>query len=380
MRREAVDRLRLSCSTGVYVSLIYAALIAFSCLLLSTCSGNSGPSTPAPGGGAQSYSISGTITPSTSGAGSVVTLSGGANATTTADAAGKYTFTGLQAGSYVVTPSSPGTTYTPPSQTVAINAASLTGIDFTAGSSAQVIFFDDFSGSSLTSDWTVISRHGEYSQNETECNIPQQVTVSNSQLSIATAAQSWSCGDFYPDGSVWNTSTTWPYITGDVQWTSFNFTYGTVEVRAKFPTQAAGLWPAIWLLSSNCQTTNPYTATTGVGPCPSAGATGYTEIDATECYGSGWCDFHVANPSFGIGNGCDAYYPVDTNFHVFKTVWTAAGIQQYMDGVLETTCAQSLTQPMFLIIQTQTGGQGGTPNNSALPASLVVDYVKVTQP
>jgi len=35
---------------------------------------------------------------------------------------------------------------------------------------------------------------------------------------------------------------------------------------------------------------------------------------------------------------------------------------------------------MFLLIQTQTGGAGGTPNNSSLPAELVVNYVKVTQP
>ena len=60
----------------------------------------------------------------------------------------------------------------------------------------------------------------------------------------------------------------------------------------------------------------------------------------TECYYFCWCQFHIANPSFGIGNGCDATYPVDTNFHTFTTVWTSGGIKQYMDGVLETTCNQ----------------------------------------
>jgi hypothetical protein len=51
-----------------------------------------------------------------------------------------------------------------------------------------------------------------------------------------------------------------------------------------------------------------------------------------------------------------------------------------MDGVLQTSCSQSLNNPMFLLIQTQTGGVGGTPNNSMLPATFVIDYVKVTQP
>jgi beta-glucanase (GH16 family) len=113
------------------------------------------------------------------------------------------------------------------------------------------------------------------------------------------------------------------------------------------------------------------------------GQSGYTEIDMTECFNtsSPWCQFHVANPSFGIGRGCDAVYPIaDNNWHVYDTVWTATSIMQYMDGVLLSTCNQRLSNPMFLIIQTQTGGMSGTPNNAYLPATLLIDYVKVTQP
>jgi hypothetical protein len=51
-----------------------------------------------------------------------------------------------------------------------------------------------------------------------------------------------------------------------------------------------------------------------------------------------------------------------------------------MDGSLIASCNQNVNKPMFLIIQTQTGGSGGTPNNSQLPATLSIDYVKVTQP
>ena len=252
----------------------------------------------------QTYTISGTISPASSGAGSPVTLGGAASATTMSDSSGNYSFTGLSSGSYTVTPTSQSVTYTPVSQPVTVIGANVIGINFSAASAAKVIFFDNFAGSSLSSAWTVISRHGEYSQDETECNIPQQVSVNNA-LTITTAAQTATCGDFNPDGTVWHTPTSWPYVSGDIQWTSLNFTYGTIEVRAKFPDQSTSLWPAIWLLSSNCQRTNPFTGSTGVGTCPN-GTTGYTEIDMTECYGSAWCDFHVANPSFGIGNGCDA--------------------------------------------------------------------------
>ena len=243
------------------------------------------------------------------------------------------------------------------------------------GDSTKVVFYDTFAGTTLSPYWTVISRHGEYSQSETECNIPSMVSVNNG-LTITTEAQSASCGDYFTAPS------SWPYITGDIQWATLNFLYGTIEIEAKFPSVNTSLWPATWLLGTNCQYTNPLTGNTGVTinghTCPDIGTSGYTEIDMTECYGSsGWCQFHVANPSFGK---CDANYTVDTNWHTFTTVWSATGITQAMDGKQAATCSQKLGNPMFLLIQTQTGGAGGTPSNSHLPATLGVEHVKVTQP
>jgi beta-glucanase (GH16 family) len=316
--------------------------------------------------------------------GATVTLSGPVNATTAVTGSSTFAFSGLPAGSYTVTPSGTNTTFTPVSQGVSISSANVTVPNFSVASTEKVIFFDNFPQPTLSPDWTVISRHGEYAQNETECNIPQEVTA-GSGLTITTAAENWTCGDFNIDSSTRHAPSSWPYITGDVQWTSQNFTYGTVEVRAKFPSYTTSLWPAIWMLGSNCQTTNIFTADLGYSGCPLISEQSpekYQEIDMVECYNGayGFCQFHVANPSFGIGGGCDAHYTVDTNWHTFTTVWTASGIRQYMDGVLETTCNQSMSNPMFLIIQTQTGGSGGTPNNADLPAQLKIDYVKVTQP
>ena len=327
------------------------------------------------------YMISGSITPASVGAGATVTLSGSGAGVTSADANGSFSFTSLSNGTYTITPSSTTATFSPTSQSVTINGANVTGVSFTATATSTVLFFDDFTGNALDlTAWTVISRHGEYAQNETECNIPQQVSVANSLLTITAAVGPAICGDFNPDGSVRTAPSSWPYITGDVQWNSLSFTYGTVTIRGAMPAQSTSLWPAFWLLGNNCQNTNKYSGDTGFGGCPNLGQSGYTEIDMVECYGSGWCQFHLANPSFGIGNGCDATYPVDTNFHVFQTVWTPTSIKQYMDGVLETTCNQSPSNPMFLIIQIQTGGAGGMPNNALLPATQQVDFVRVTQP
>jgi hypothetical protein len=247
---------------------------------------------------------------------------------------------------------------------------------------ATTIFSDDFSGTSLSSAWTVISRHGEYAQSETECNVPEEVGVASGVLTISTVAQPTSCGDFNVDGSVRTPATTWPYATGDVQWKSFNFTYGTVTYRAKFPPQNTGTWPAIWLLGSNCQNTNPETATVGYSTCPSLSDPQYAEIDMTECDTWNWCQLALAQTSdFPV---CG--YPIDNNWHTFTLTWTPAEIAMSVDGN-PTGCTYTRaagyvipSTPMFLIIQTQTGGVGGTPNNANLPAQLDVADVTVTQP
>jgi hypothetical protein len=303
-----------------------------------------------------------------------------------ADGAGNYTFTGLASGSYFVAPEAPGTTFTPTGTPVTLGDRSVGSVNFTALS--NVIFFDDFPGHALSSDWSVISRHGEYSQDETECNIPEQVSVAGGLLTITTARRPYSCGDFNTDATVRHPPASWPYITGDVQWKALNFTYGTVTVRARFPAQSTRLWPAIWLLGSNCQNTNPYTADVGYDSCPDLHVSGYVEIDLVECYTRDWCQLALANFA-NAGSGGASFptcrYPVDTRFHVFTTTWTEHAVAVSMDGE-PTGCSFSSpawtipSTPMFLIIQTQTGGVAGKPRDARLPADFQVDFVKVTQP
>ena len=78
------------------------------------------------------FSISGTITPTAGGGGATVTLSGSAAATTTTDSSGNYSFVGLANGTYTVTPSNAGYTFNPVSQSVTVNGANQTGVNFTA--------------------------------------------------------------------------------------------------------------------------------------------------------------------------------------------------------------------------------------------------------
>jgi hypothetical protein len=78
------------------------------------------------------WTISGTVGPTTAGVGTLLTLSGAAAATATADASGNYIFVGLPNGNYVVTPSKSGYTFTPTAIPVSISGANVAGLNFTA--------------------------------------------------------------------------------------------------------------------------------------------------------------------------------------------------------------------------------------------------------
>jgi hypothetical protein len=82
------------------------------------------------------FSIAGTITPTAGGNGATVTLNGAASASATADSSGNYTFPGLANGTYTIVPSHAGFTFTPGSQSMAVNGANVTAANFTANAAA----------------------------------------------------------------------------------------------------------------------------------------------------------------------------------------------------------------------------------------------------
>ena len=80
----------------------------------------------------QTWSISGVISPSTASSGTTLSLSGATSATTTTDGLGNYSFGGLANGAYIVTPSNTGFTFSPASQTVNLNGANSSAVNFAA--------------------------------------------------------------------------------------------------------------------------------------------------------------------------------------------------------------------------------------------------------
>jgi hypothetical protein len=80
--------------------------------------------------GAGTFTISGTVSPSSSGSGVTITLSGAASAATTTDGSGNYSFSGLANGAYTITPSKAGLTFSPSSANATVNGANVTGVNF----------------------------------------------------------------------------------------------------------------------------------------------------------------------------------------------------------------------------------------------------------
>jgi len=228
-------------------------------------------------------------------------------------------------------------------------------------------FDDEFSANSLdTTNWVALNRPGDSSNNELQYFLPSNVTLSNGLLNITSKVDSSQTG--------------YSYTSGMIQWKSFNFTYGTIEVRAKMA-GGQGTWPTIWLLGYNCQQSNINSAD-NVSPCswPDAGS---EEIDIAEIKGAELTT--VWNNLIRAGNvyTCTpTTTDVSNNWHVYSLVWAPGSLTWKIDGA--TTCQTSSnvpTTPLFLLISTAIGGNGGgTVNNSTLPQTLSVDYVRVTSP
>jgi beta-glucanase (GH16 family) len=234
-------------------------------------------------------------------------------------------------------------------------------------------FFDDFTGPALDPAWVALDRHGDYSNNEQQCYRPANVTVAGGNLVIVSRAETMSCGDAVHAASTWN------YTSGMVQWKSLEFTYGTVECRARMA-GGKGTWPAIWLLGADCESSNIGSAD-NVGTCnwPAAGS---DEIDITEIKDSDPTVVHqnVISGNSGFQSCTPTVSDVSRNWHVYQLVWAPGSLTWKVDGATTCTKTSSIpSHPMFLMVNTAMGGSGGTIDASTLPETTFVDYVKIVQ-
>lgn len=136
-------RIAKPAATHCHSSLAIPLAVLFLTLMLGGCGTVSKNSAPAPSSPSApsspvtgTFTISGTISPASAGSGASLTLSGPATANVSADTSGNYSFTGLVNGTYVVTPTHSGFSFSPTLQTVTLNGANATSINFSASQQA----------------------------------------------------------------------------------------------------------------------------------------------------------------------------------------------------------------------------------------------------
>jgi beta-glucanase (GH16 family) len=170
-----------------------------------------------------------------------------------------------------------------------------------------------------------------------------------------------------------------PYHSGGVETKGkFSFTYGKVEVRARF-SGGRGSWPAIWMMPEN----------DAYGGWPNSG-----EIDIME---------HVNNEKevhqtihnaavTGASGGSLATKSSKYNagdYNIYGIVWSGNKIEFFVNNVLRfsyhkpanaSSRAWPFDQPFYLILN-QSGGAGwpGPVTDADLPFTMYVDWVRVYQ-
>ncbi|WP_374164288.1 family 16 glycosylhydrolase [Arcticibacter sp. MXS-1] len=157
-----------------------------------------------------------------------------------------------------------------------------------------------------------------------------------------------------------------------------DFLYGRIEVRAKLPA-GKGTWPAIWMLPTEWS----------YGDWPKSG-----EIDIMEHVGYDPGVIHVSTHTeayyFKINTQKTATRRIEnatTDFHVYRVDWTPYAIRGYVDDLKTFEFVNegkgSTTWPFdkkfHLLLNLAIGGDWGGAqgvDTTALPASMVVDYVR----
>ncbi len=242
-------------------------------------------------------------------------------------------------------------------------ASSKVGSQDTLGGSTattyKLVWSDEFDGNSVnTNNWNFETGGEGWGNHEQEYYQASNATVSNGMLLITAKKE-----------SVKSNAYTSVRMTTKGK---HEFTYGKVEARIKIPV-GQGLWPAFWMLGANIDS---------VG-WPACGETDIMEHINTDnlMYGT----IHWDNN--GHVQSGDTTRSTTTDYHIYSVEWDSASIRWYLDGnkyheasiLNNINSTQEFHKPFFIILNLAVGGDwpGQNIDNSKLPASMYVDYVRV---
>jgi beta-glucanase (GH16 family) len=235
------------------------------------------------------------------------------------------------------------------------------------------LFADEFEANELdaskwgTCHWWGASGCTVTGGNEKEWFLPEQVSTRGGLAYLTAERRSFTS----PDGVVH------PFVSGMISSgpadseespARFAFTYGRAEMRARLP-PGKGMWSAFWLLPTTRESKPEIDVFEVLGKSPSTVRMHYhwAQDGATQVDGKNW-------------NGPN----LSDDWHTYAIDWTPGALVWLVDGVerWRVTGDHVPSEPMYLIASLAVGGDwGGDPDeNTPLPSSLEIDYIRVTRP
>lgn len=227
----------------------------------------------------------------------------------------------------------------------------------------QLVWSDEFDNG-ISNDWVfeIGNGAGGWGNNELQYYRRENATVQNGRLMITARQENY--GGFNYTSARMKTQG------------RKNFKYGKIEARIALPS-GMGLWPAFWMLGANINDVS----------WPACGEIDIMEHVNTspEIHGTiHWQDHNNNYANYGGSVATNS-----TAFHNYSVEWDANALRWYLDGVqyFEASIANGVNgtsefhNEFFLLLNMAVGGNwpGFNVDNSALPATMQVEYVRVYQ-
>ena len=155
---------------------------------------------------------------------------------------------------------------------------------------------------------------------------------------------------------------------------------GRVEARIRIP-KGQGLWPAFWMLGNDFANVG-WPASGELDIMENKGSAPSTSSSAI--HGPGYS----GNTPFAHANTISAPATLADDYHLYAVEWDAVGASFYVDGIMHYQVLRGdiqrygtsiLDKPYYIILNLAVGGNfdGDPASDSILPATMLVDYVRV---